>query len=73
MIRPHQLNNDVWPLWARTLSTFKKPEDKGLGDVVERLAKETGVDEIAKIYEKITNKNCGCKERKENLNLTYPL
>mgnify|MGYP003142797974 CR=1 FL=1 len=39
--------------------------DKGLGDKVEKVFKKTGIDKIAKWA---LGEDCGCDERKENLN-----
>lgn len=51
-------------------ATRRKP--RGLGDTVETVAKATGMDKVAKAYEKVTGKDCGCNERKEFLNKKFP-
>ena len=43
----------------------------GLGDTVADLTRLTGVDQLAKAYEEITGKPCGCEQRKEKLNQLY--
>ena len=43
---------------------FQEKEEVGLGDVVEKITKATG---IKKVVEAITD-DCGCEERKEKLN-----
>ncbi|HLE14989.1 MAG TPA: hypothetical protein VI776_09590 [Anaerolineales bacterium] len=46
----------------------------GLGDTVSDLTRITGVDQLAKAYEQLTGKPCGCEARKEKLNqLNIPL
>lgn len=43
---------------------------EGLGDVVEVIAKSTGV---TKIVERVTKgKDCGCTARKQKLNKLFP-
>jgi hypothetical protein len=43
---------------------------EGLGDVVEVIAKSTGV---TKIVERVTKgKDCGCNARKQKLNKLFP-
>jgi hypothetical protein len=41
---------------------------QGLGDTVADLTHLTGVDRLAKAYEQVTGKPCGCTERQEKLN-----
>ena len=40
----------------------------GLGDYVADLAHLTGMDRMAKMYERTTGKPCGCEQRQETLN-----
>lgn len=40
----------------------------GLGDYVADLAHLTGMDRLAKTYERTTGKPCGCEQRQEKLN-----
>ena len=40
----------------------------GLGDEVEALVKTFGLDRLAKAYEKVTGKPCGCNRRKAMMN-----
>lgn len=44
---------------------LQKHEQKGLGDIVEEVFKYTGVKALVK---HIAGEDCGCDERKENLN-----
>jgi hypothetical protein len=38
------------------------------GDVVEAIAKRIGADRLAKWWERLTRKPCGCAQRKKRLN-----
>ena len=44
------------------------PNDKGLGDTIERFTQATGIKKLA---DKIPG-GCGCKKRKEKLNNLFP-
>ena len=44
----------------------------GLGDAVANVTRLTGVDQLAKTYEQITGKPCGCDARREKLNTLIP-
>ena len=39
-----------------------------LGDKVEKALRAVGADKVAKIYEKVGKRPCGCQGRKEALN-----
>jgi hypothetical protein len=41
---------------------------RGLGDDVEAVAKVIGADRLAKLYESVTGRPCGCEGRRELLN-----
>ena len=45
---------------------------RGLGDVVERAARVTGVRRIVKTVEQLTGKKCGCDARRAALNSEIP-
>lgn len=47
-------------------------KSKGLGDTIQKVFKKTGIEKIAKGYEKATGKSCGCAARKEKLNKVFP-
>jgi len=53
--------------------TGLKAGANGLGDVVADVTNITGIDRLAKLYEEITGKPCGCEERREKLNQLVPL
>lgn len=40
-------------------------EQKLLGDRVEEIIKKMHADKLAKAYEKMTGRPCGCQKRKE--------
>lgn len=50
-----------------------KPEDRGLGDIIAREIGPVGGDAYKKWYKTIFGVPCGCTERQEDLNLSYPL
>jgi hypothetical protein len=62
-----------WPFWAKSLSKFATPEDKGIGDVTERtIGKENSA--AFKFWFKATfNKDCGCTGRQREWNAKFPL
>ncbi len=41
---------------------------QGLGDTVADVTHKVGLDQVAKSYEELTGKSCGCKQRQETLN-----
>jgi len=55
------------------VKTGLKAGATGLGDVVADVTNITGIDRLAKMYEEITGKPCGCEERREKLNQLVPL
>ncbi len=62
-----------WPLWAKALAQFSKPEDKGIGDVVRRMIGEENSDAFKKWFKATTGKDCGCTGRQRRWNIEYPL
>lgn len=53
--------------------TNLKAGAEGLGDVVASITSATGLDRLAKGYEQLTGKPCGCEERRVMLNRLMPL
>jgi len=51
---------------------MKKKKSKGLGDTIEKITKATGIKKVVDTVSKVTNKDCGCDERKEKLNRLFP-
>lgn len=45
---------------------------QGLGDVVEAVAKVTGVKAAVDAYSNATGKDCGCSKRRDKLNEAIP-
>ncbi len=47
-------------------------KSKGLGDTIEKITTATGIKKIVDTVAKVTNKDCGCKARKDALNRAFP-
>lgn len=47
-----------------------EPKPQGLGDVVEKVTKATGIDKVVKA---VAGDDCGCDERKKKLNEAFPI
>jgi hypothetical protein len=47
-------------------------EGRGLGDMVARFTRMTGIDQMAKRYEELTGEPCGCEARQQALNRLFP-
>lgn len=60
-----------WPAWAAALADAAEPEDKGVGDVIERKLAEGGI--VFKASIKLLGWNCGCNSRRDMDNAMYPL
>jgi hypothetical protein len=50
---------------------FRKPEDRGVGDTVERLLAVAGGRKIKRMLERV-GINCGCTDRQKALNEQHP-
>lgn len=46
-------------------------EAPGVGDMVEKVTKATGIKNAVEIFSLITGADCGCEERKEKLNAMF--
>lgn len=55
------------------LKLLAKEGDKGLGSIVERIVGPIGGEAFKVWYKRIFGKPCGCQERKEDWDLSYPL
>lgn len=42
------------------------------GDAIAVIAEGMGLDRMAKVYEALTGKSCGCEDRQASLNRKYP-
>lgn len=62
-----------WPLTVKGIAMLAMSEDRGVGDIVERMAKIAGGKTLAQWYKELTGNDCGCANRKERLNRMYPL
>lgn len=47
-------------------------KSKGLGDTIEKITKATGIKKVVEKISKVTGKDCGCDQRKDNLNRLFP-
>lgn len=61
-----------WPILAKTLARMEADGDRGLGDVVERLAAKVGGESFKTWYKRLTGRECGCNSRREALNALFP-
>lgn len=62
-----------WPGWAKAIGAMKKPEDKGVGETVERIINATGPLAVAaKAALKLVMKDCGCAGRKRDWTAQFP-
>lgn len=62
-----------WPIWAKALAQFAKPEDKGIGDVVARMIGDENSAAFKNWFKLTFGKDCGCNGRQKLWNQTYPL
>ena len=61
-----------WPFAAKVAYMARSYTDKGVGDTIARLAEKMGAAWLAKEYEALTGKVCGCGSRQIFLNQKYP-
>lgn len=66
-----QREDDRDPAWVRLVSYFRSPEDKGVGDTVQRYAAMLG-GEAFKAWSKKLGMPCGCTQRQVEWNAKYP-
>jgi hypothetical protein len=45
---------------------------KGLGDTIEQFTRATGIKRVVDKVAKAVDKDCGCGERRDTLNRTFP-
>jgi hypothetical protein len=62
-----------WPLAFRLLAKAAKTEDKGLGDIIDRVVGPVGGVKFKLWFKRIIGHDCGCGARKQRLNAVYPL
>lgn len=63
---------DLWPLWARTMHGLRMPEDKGVGDTVERIIGKDNAEAFKKFYMTTFKRVCSCDGRRDTWNILYP-
>ena len=51
---------------------MNKNKSKGLGDTIEKITKITGIKKVVDTVSKATGKDCGCEQRKDDLNKLFP-
>lgn len=66
-----KMEPEVKAKWINWVKWFKKPEDRGVGDTVERLLAKIGGRSIKKILMHL-GQDCGCTNRQKWLNARYP-
>ena len=64
---------DEWNIGIKALLIFRKPEDRGIGDIAEHQIGAIGGNKFKEWYKSIFNKDCNCGARKLKLNQQYPL
>jgi hypothetical protein len=62
-----------WPRAARVLALLAKPEDRGLGDVAQRMASRLGGEWLKSAIKALLGHDCGCASRQQKMNELYPL
>ena len=62
-----------WPIWLRPFKLLAVDNDRGLGDIVERVIGPVGGDAYKAWYEKAFGKPCKCTKRQDGLNERFPL
>lgn len=65
--------HEQWPFWALALEILAKPEDKGIGDIIERTIGPIGGDKFKAWHLKVFKRGCGCSERQNTFNERFPL
>jgi hypothetical protein len=61
-----------WPMWAKMIAAKARPEDRGVGDTIERTLGPVGGDAFKRWYQDIFGRSCGCGTRRDLFNLQYP-
>ena len=61
-----------WPIWAKTVSLARSEKDKGVGDTIARTIGIVGGHKYREWFKRITGRECGCRERQDNLNKLFP-
>ncbi len=72
-VQIHPIPTAAWPIWAKALKQFSKPEDKGIGDVVARMIGEEASAAFKAWHHATFGKPCNCNGRQARWNRLYPL
>lgn len=67
----HPSQPKSWPLWARKVMKFRKPDHVGVGDTVKYLLGKNG-ERYKRWRMLLTGSPCRCNERQADLNAAYP-
>ncbi len=70
---PDPVPRDQWPMWAKALAQFSKPDDKGIGDVAARVIGAENSLAFKTWFKATFNRDCGCNGRQKLWNQKYPL
>lgn len=63
---------DFPELVAKQGRIIETPAPRGLGDRIHLIAVALGLDRVARAFERVTGKPCGCAERRRRLNGIAP-
>lgn len=67
----HAVPTHLRPRWVRLVRILRKPEDKGVGDTVQRIAATFGGERFKAWAERI-GIPCGCTQRQKEWNRVWP-
>ena len=71
MARKIELKTDKPKKPRKRKATAKAKQKPGVGDMVEKVTKATGIKKVVEVFSLITGFDCGCEERKEKLNAFF--
>jgi len=63
---------DFHELVAKQGRIIETPAPRGLGDRIHLIAVALGLDRVARAFERVTGKPCGCADRRRRLNHIAP-
>jgi hypothetical protein len=61
-----------WPRCVKAVATLARPQDKGIGDTVQRITAKFGGEAFKRAYRRIMAEDCGCTTRQTRMNNRYP-
>lgn len=69
---PAAMPRSEWPAWAVAVAKFAKPQDKGVGDTLERLINAgMGFGDAWKALRATLRLPCNCERDRDRLNVLY--